>query len=108
MPGLLTLAITAPIIGAIVLMLIPNRDGSKDGLIRYLALAISLVVFGITLTIWAGFDPALTTADRPFQFVDRTPWIDAFNIEYYVGIDGLSLMLVVLTGFLTPLALLSS
>ena len=108
MPGLLTFAITAPILGAIVLMLVPNRDGSKDGLIRYLALATSLVVFGITLALWAGFDPALTTAEQPFQFVDRTPWIDAFNIEYYVGIDGLSLMLLVLTGFLTPLALLSS
>ena len=42
-----------------------------------------------------------------FQFVERTPWIPAFGIEYYVGIDGLSLMLLVLTGFLTPIALLS-
>jgi NADH-quinone oxidoreductase subunit M len=105
-PGLLTLAITAPIIGAIVLMLIPNRDGSKDALIRYVALAVSLVAFAITLGLWAGFDPA-STADQGFQFVERYQWIPAFKVEYYVGIDGLSLMLLVLTGFLTPIALLS-
>ena len=42
MPGLLTIAITLPIIGALLLALIPNRDGSKDGLIRNVALAVSL------------------------------------------------------------------
>ena len=63
MPGLLTLAITSPIIGAIVLMLIPNRDGSKDGLIRYLALGVSLVTFAITLALWAGFDAATAEQD---------------------------------------------
>ncbi len=105
MPGLLTLAITLPIIGAVLLMLIPNRDGSKDGLIRYAALGISLVAFAVTLMLWAGFD---ASASAPaFQFVERAPWIPQFGIDYYVGIDGLSLMLLVLTGFLTPLALLS-
>ncbi|MBA3271281.1 MAG: NADH-quinone oxidoreductase subunit M, partial [Acidobacteria bacterium] len=43
-----------------------------------------------------------------FQFVERVSWIPAFGIDYYLGIDGISLMLIVLTGFLTPLALLSS
>ncbi len=105
MPGLLTLAITLPIIGAVLLMLVPNRDGSKDGLVRYLALGVSLVTFAITLVLWAGFDAASAS---PFQFVERAPWIDTFKVEYYVGIDGLSLMLLVLTGFLTPIALLSS
>src|SRR5687767_15899777 len=42
------------------------------------------------------------------QFVERVPWIPAFGIDYYIGIDGISLLLVVLTGFLTPIALLSS
>jgi NADH-quinone oxidoreductase subunit M len=104
-PGLLTLAITLPIIGAVLLMLVPNRDGSKDGLIRYLALGVSLATFAVTLLLWAGFDAASAEA---FQFVERAPWIDTFKVEYYVGIDGLSLMLLVLTGFLTPISLLSS
>ncbi len=105
MPGLLTLAITLPIIGAVLLMFVPNRDGSKDGLVRYAGLGISLLTFAVTLALWAGFDPS---ASAPaFQFVERAPWIPAFGIDYYVGIDGLSLMLLVLTGFLTPIALLS-
>ena len=58
-----------------------------------------------SLALWAGFDPA---ADVAFQFVERVPWIPTFGIEYSLGIDGISLMLIVLTAFLTPIALLSS
>jgi NADH-quinone oxidoreductase subunit M len=104
--GLLTLAITLPIIGALVLMVIPNRDGAKDGLIRWLAFAIAMLAFAVSLVLWAGFDSSPSAP--AFQFVERAAWIPQFGIEYYVGIDGLSLMLIVLTGFLTPLALLSS
>ena len=106
MIGLLTLAITLPIIGALVLMVIPNRDGAKDGLIRWLAFAIAMLAFAVSLVLWAGFDSSPSAP--AFQFVERAAWIPQFGIEYYVGIDGLSLMLIVLTGFLTPLALLSS
>ena len=103
---LLSIAMLLPIIGSVLLLFVPNRDGSKDGLVRNLTLAISLVTFGVTLMLWAGFDPS---AGAPaFQFVERHAWIPAFGIDYYVGIDGLSLMLLVLTGFLTPLALLTS
>ena len=72
-PGLLTLAITLPIIGAVLLMLVPNRDGSKDGLVRYLALGVSLVTFAITLVLWAGFDAAQRRAVpvRRTRAVDR-------------------------------------
>ncbi len=106
MIGLLTLAIITPIVGSLVLLAIPNRDGSKDDLVRKLAFAISLVAFAITLVLWLQFDPS--PAAPAFQFVERAAWIPQFGIEYYLGIDGLSLMLLVLTGFLTPLALLSS
>jgi NADH-quinone oxidoreductase subunit M len=104
--GLLTFTITLPIIGALLLLLIPNRDGAKDGVIRYTALGVSLLTFVLTLLAWLWFD-AMPGA-REFQFVERYSWIPQFGIEYYVGIDGLSLMLLVLTGFLTPLAFLSS
>ena len=106
MTGLLSLAIVTPILGAILLMLIPNRDGSKDGLIRNVAFAVSMVAFAITLVLWAGFDASAAAPE--FQFVERSSWIPQFGIEYYLGIDGLSLMLLVLTGFLTPIAFLSS
>ncbi|MGQ0733532.1 MAG: NADH-quinone oxidoreductase subunit M [Acidobacteriota bacterium] len=103
---LLSMAIWLPALGAAALLLVSNADGRRDGIVRQLALAISLLTFGATLGLWAGFDAAATAAE--FQFVERTPWIPAFGIDYYLGIDGISLMLMVLTGFLTPIALLSS
>src|SRR6185312_3305584 len=58
----------------------------------------------VTLAIWASFNPG----SAEFQLVERHAWIPAFGIDYYVGVDGISLLLLVLTGFLTPLALLGS
>ena len=101
---LLTLSWGLPLAGALLLLLIGNADGRRNSLFRWLALAISVAEFVLTLAIWAAFDPA--SAD--FQFVERVPWIPAFGIDYFVGVDGISLLLVVLTGFLTPIALLSS
>jgi NADH-quinone oxidoreductase subunit M len=101
---LLTLSWLLPLLGGLALLLVGNSDGRKDGLVRWTALGLSLVVLVVTLAIWAGFDA--TSAD--FQMVERRAWIPAFGISYYVGIDGISLLLVVLTGVLTPIALLSS
>jgi NADH-quinone oxidoreductase subunit M len=98
---LLTLLVATPLAGLALLAVI---DGGREALIRQVALGVSLVVFALTLVLWARFEPA--SAD--FQFVERYAWIPAFGVEYFVGIDGISLFLVVLTGFLTPLALLSS
>ncbi len=103
---ILSLAIGLPLVGALLLLFVSNRDGAKDALIRNLTLGVSLLTFAVTLGLWAAFDQS--PAAESFQFVERAPWIPAFGIEYYLGIDGLSLMLVVLTGFLTPIALLTS
>jgi len=101
---LLTLSWTVPLAGAILLLLVGNADGRRDGLMRWLALGISLLTLAVTLVLWAAFD----AASAEFQFVERIPWIPAFGIDYSVGVDGISILLVVLTGFLTPIALLSS
>jgi NADH-quinone oxidoreductase subunit M len=104
---MLTLSWLLPLAGALLLLLIPNADGRRNGAIRWLALAVSLLGFAVTLLIWARFEP--TSAD--FQMVERVRWIHiepTLQIDYYVGIDGISLLLVVLTAFLTPIALLSS
>jgi NADH-quinone oxidoreductase subunit M len=101
---LLTLSWLVPLVAAILLLFIPNGDGRRDGAIKAMALVLSIVAFAVTLAIWASFDPE--SAD--FQLVERVPWIPAFGIDYYVGVDGISLLLVVLTGFLTPIAILSS
>ena len=101
---MLTLTWLVPLAGALALLCIGNADGRRDGLIRWVSLAVTVVTFAVTLAVWAGFDGS--TAE--FQFVERYPWIPAFGIDYYIGVDGISLLLVVLTGFLSPIALLSS
>ena len=101
---LLSLTVFAPLVGALLLLALPNRNGERDGLVRNIALGISLLVFVLTLAVWRAFDGV--SAD--FQLVERVAWIPAFGIEYHLGVDGISLWLVVLTGLLTPLALLSS
>src|SRR5262249_13947394 len=97
---ILTSLIVLPVAGAILLLL----AGDDERLARNVALVVSLLVFAETLLLWGRFAPA--SAD--FQFVERHAWMPAFGISYAVGVDGISLLLVVLTAFLTPLALLSS
>src|SRR6185436_13191721 len=100
---ILTSLLALPVLGAFALLLFKD-DEQNAGKVRGAALAVSVLVFLETLLLWAGFNPA--SAD--FQFVERHPWIPAFGISYFVGVDGISLLLLVLTGFLTPLALLGS
>ncbi|MEW6322390.1 MAG: NADH-quinone oxidoreductase subunit M [Acidobacteriota bacterium] len=103
---LLTLSIVLPVLGALALVFVPNRDGAKDGLVRWVALGASLATFLVTVLLWVGFDAS--EAAPAFQFVERTTWMPAFGVDYYLGVDGIALMLMVLTGFLTPIALLAS
>ena len=100
---ILSTLIGLPIAGALVLLFLKGTPENEPR-IRQVALVVSALVFAQTLLLWAQFDA--TSAD--FQFVERYEWIPAFGISYAVGVDGISLLLVVLTGFLTPLALLSS
>jgi NADH-quinone oxidoreductase subunit M len=98
---LLSVLIVLPLAGATALLAL---DRGRVSTIRNLALGIALLEFVGTLLLWWHFDP--TRGD--FQMVERVAWIPAFGIDYAVGVDGISLFLVVLTGFLTPLALLST
>ncbi|MCX6550609.1 MAG: NADH-quinone oxidoreductase subunit M [Acidobacteria bacterium] len=101
---ILSLLVALPLVGAVLLLFVGNRDHERDRFIQWAALGISLAEFAATLWMWARFDPA--RAD--FQMVERADWIPSFGIQYAVGVDGITLFLVVLTGFLTPLALLGS
>src|SRR5580765_5646472 len=100
---ILTSLIALPILGAFLLFFLRD-DEQRAGTIRRIALVVSLLVFAETLLLWWRFDP--TSAE--FQFVERHAWIPSFGISYAVGVDVISLLLLVLTGFLTPLALLSA
>ena len=102
---ILSSLIVLPIAGALLLMLLPGGDDERQApLVRKIALVLSGLVFAETLLLWARFNAG--SAD--FQFVERHAWIPSFGISYQVGVDGISLFLLVLTGFLTPLALLCS
>jgi NADH-quinone oxidoreductase subunit M len=100
---ILSSLVALPIAGALLLLLVRDEP-EHEPLVRNIALIVSGLVFAETLLLWSRFDPAI--AD--FQFVERHAWIPAFGISYFVGVDGISLFLLVLTGFLTPLALLGS
>jgi NADH-quinone oxidoreductase subunit M len=101
---ILTSLVALPVVGAILLLFVRGDEEESAPIVRKIALTISLLVFAESLLLWSRFNPA----SGDFQFVERHAWIPAFGIEYFVGVDGISLLLLVLTGFLTPLALLSS
>jgi NADH-quinone oxidoreductase subunit M len=103
---ILSTIVFLPLVGAILVLLAGGRgdNPAREGTVRMVALAASIAVFLATLYLWWVFDPA--SAD--FQFVERYTWLPQFGITYHLGVDGISLFLIVLTGFLTPLALLSS
>jgi NADH-quinone oxidoreductase subunit M len=98
---ILTIATFLPLLGALVIAFLPREAHSR---VRFVALVFSLVTFLVTLALVLGFD----RAHEGFQWVEDYAWISSPSIHYHLGIDGLSLILVVLTGFLTPLSILVS
>lgn len=98
---LLTYLILLPLVGAFALLLI-NKE--KAFTIRITGLIFSVITFIVSLIVYFGFDHS----SSDFQFVHKFSWINGLNIYYFVGVDGLSLLLVLLTTFLTPLTLISS
>jgi NADH-quinone oxidoreductase subunit M len=99
---ILNLMTFLPLIGAVLLLFIPKEN---HGPLRAVALGVSLVTFLVSLTLVAGFVP-----NAEFQFVKDVPWIAAgpFEMRYHIGVDGISLWLVILTTFIMPIAILST
>ncbi len=98
---LLSATIFLPLIGSILILFI---NSEKKNLLKYFALIISTVTFLISLFLYFGFDETKTE----FQFLTKVEWIKSLNVSYHIGIDGISLLLILLTTFITPLTLISS
>ncbi|MCX6133636.1 MAG: NADH-quinone oxidoreductase subunit M [Ignavibacteriales bacterium] len=98
---LLTLTIFFPILGVLALFFV-NRENAQA--LKVVGFLTTVVTFGVSLFLYFGYD----SAAGGFQFREYAVWIAGLNISYYIGIDGISLLLIVLTTFLTPLALLGT
>jgi NADH-quinone oxidoreductase subunit M len=98
---LLNLCLVLPLAGFFLLLIFPRRN---HGAIRNITLAISLIVFLVSLGLAFGFE----TSAPGYQFETDLPWISSPAIRYHVGIDGISLWLVLLSTLLTPIAVLIS
>ena len=99
---LLSLLIALPAIGALFVLAIRGKDAIALRNIRQIALATTTITFAVSLLLWTGFD--YNTSD--FQFETEHVWMGKLN--YHVGVDGISMLFVILTTFLMPLTILAS
>src|SRR5262245_15406339 len=97
---ILTLMVFIPLLGAAVVLCLPS--GAKDA-IRWTATAFTIPPVILAVWLLSRFDPG-----GGMQFVDRVSWIPAYHIEYFVGVDGLSITMVVLTALLSFLCMIAS
>jgi len=99
--GLLSLAIWTPIAFGVILLAL-GRD-EQAGAVRWVALIGALVSFLVTLPLYTGFD----ASTAQMQFVENAAWIEAFNINYHLGVDGISLWFVLLTAFINVIVVIA-
>lgn len=104
----LTFLILTPLVGVALIGLaaVLRLD---DQLVKYGVVAWMLVPLGIALIVWYGFDPhAVSDGQGVLQFVEKLPWVKAIRVEYFLGVDGISLPMVLLTVVMAPIAALAS
>jgi NADH-quinone oxidoreductase subunit M len=100
----LSLITWLPIVGAIVIMSIRGDEETVASNARWTALWTSLIVLALSLVLWAEFDPR----DAGFQFVENIPWLADYGVGYKLGVDGISILFVLLSTVLTPVCILAS
>ncbi len=100
--GLLSLAIWTPILFGIALLALGRDEHARA--VRWIALVGAIAGFLVTLPLYGGFQ--LGTAEM--QFVEKSPWIERFNIHYHLGVDGISFWFVLLTAFITIIVVISA
>jgi len=100
----LSLITWLPLVGAAVIMSVRGDQATIDSNARWTALWTSLIVLALSLVLWVEFDPS----DAGFQFVENVPWLAEYGVGYKLGVDGISVLFVLLSTFLTPICILSS
>jgi NADH-quinone oxidoreductase subunit M len=103
---LLTLITFFPVLGAVILLLPPV----KNAMVKWVALAISAVPLALSVVLWQKFDASYGVASGTYgiQFIEYVPWIKSFNIEYFMGVDGISITMVLLTTLISFVCILAS
>ncbi len=103
---LLSFLIWLPVAGGVALLMIGDGGDVKSSqarLMRTSALAFSMLTFLASIGLYLGFD----NTELGMQFVERVPWVESFNVWYYLGVDGISAPLILLTTFITPLVVIA-
>jgi NADH-quinone oxidoreductase subunit M len=96
MAELLNVVVWLPVAGMLLIALLP---ASQPALVRHVSLALMVVQFALTVVLYANFDGSAPQ----LQFATRVPWIEAWGVSYFIGLDGINVLLVLLTAFLGPL-----
>ncbi|GMQ91762.1 MAG: NADH-quinone oxidoreductase subunit M [Gammaproteobacteria bacterium] len=99
---ILSWVIWLPIVGGILVLLVAGKDRQAP-LARIMSLVISLLTFVASIPLYTRFENSIAT----MQYEQNLAWIDAFNIRYHIGIDGISLLLVILTTFTTIIVVIA-
>ena len=97
---LLSLAIWVPILGALPILALGSE---RRDAVRWLSLAVAVAGFLVTLPLYTGFDRGYVG----MQFVEMAPWIPRFNVQYFLGVDGISVLFILLNAFVTVLVVLA-
>ncbi|AKH20335.1 NADH-quinone oxidoreductase subunit M [Sedimenticola thiotaurini] len=97
---ILSLTIWLPIVGGLLVLASGDKAANAT---RWTALTIAILTFLVSLPLYSSFDPSTAS----MQFVERASWIELFNIEYYLGVDGISMPLIILTTFITILVIIA-
>jgi NADH-quinone oxidoreductase subunit M len=103
---LLSILIWLPIFGGVALLVMGDGGdvrSNQSRLMRLTALVVSVLTFVFSLALYAAFD----NLETGMQFVERVPWIESLNVYYYLGVDGISAPLILLTTFITPLVVIA-
>jgi NADH-quinone oxidoreductase subunit M len=100
---MLTIVTFVPLLGALGLVLVPRDEPAQH---RALTFIVSLLTFGLSLALWLGFDASPGAPE--FQFEQMVPWMPTIGIGYHVGIDGVALLLIMLTTVIVPVVVLST